>query len=160
MLALYRRILRSYPTAYYHEFVDEMTYAFRRAQIDAYRQGFAPSILFFAREIRGVLIGAVVERWRCQDWNLFRSFDMCPQFRFPRSTVVLMLVILAGVVLAIEQAKGVQVKYGANAQMMSSWTALPGFLLFAGVLVCLAAVSGWAILFALRRTGMHRISNL
>ena len=62
---------------------------------------------------------------------------MRPEFRFPRSTVFLMLVSLAGVVLSLEKARTVQVKYGAGATLMSVWPALPWALVL--VLLILSA---------------------
>jgi len=78
--------------------------------------------------------------------------------RFPISTIALMIVILAGVVLAIESAKAIQVKYDAGA--VSVWDTMPGFVAIGLALVCCAAVAGWAILFVLHRSGMHRLDNV
>ena len=85
---------------------------------------------------------------------------MRSNFRFPRSTVFLMLVILAGVFLSIEKAKVIQAKYGTGALQMSVWSTLPGFTATMFAIVAAAAIIGWAILFALRRSGIHRLSNV
>jgi ABC-type proline/glycine betaine transport system permease subunit len=79
--------------------------------------------------------------------------------RFPRSTIILMTVILIGVGLAIESARNIQVKY-AGASTTAVWDTFPGFFTFGFALMFVAAVTVWAILFALRRTGMHRLSNV
>ena len=79
--------------------------------------------------------------------------------RFPRSTIVLMVVILVGVALTIEKARAVQIKYDGFSTM-SVWNTFPGFFTFGFGLTFIAAVSVWAILFALRRSGMHRLSNV
>src|SRR5256885_6462927 len=83
-----------------------MTCVFREAQSDV-PQSLPAKLSFYRREFCGILSGAL----RAHFDSLFgptvpfRRFYMQPQFRFPRSTVFLMLVILAGVMLAIEKAK-------------------------------------------------------
>ena len=83
---------------------------------------------------------------------------MRPEFRFPRSTVVLMSVIFGGVMFAMKEASSIQAKYGSASESM--WRTFPGFagLIFAFALVMVAI--GWAILFALGRSGVHRLENL
>ena len=57
---------------------------------------------FCAREIAGVVAGAVREHWRALGgehvWRLFsnRRFTMRTEFRFPKATAVLMMIILGG----------------------------------------------------------------
>ena len=80
--------------------------------------------------------------------------------RFPHSTIILMTVILIGVGLSIESAKNVQIKYASGMNMTSVWDTLPGFFTCGFALMFVAALSVWAILFALRRTGMHRLANV
>lgn len=84
---------------------------------------------------------------------------MQPQFRFPRSTVFLMWVILAGVVLAIEKAKSIQVKYGPQ-ELMAVWNSLPWFLFLFPAVACAAVAAVWGILYSLRRSGVHRLENV
>ena len=85
---------------------------------------------------------------------------MSPEFRFPRSTIWLMTVILVGVVLAIEEAKNIQLKFADGAHVISVRSSLPGFATLILALVCIAGSAGWAILFALGRSGLHRLSKL
>ena len=84
---------------------------------------------------------------------------MRPQFRFPRSTVFLMLVILAGVLLAIEKAKTIQVKYGPQ-EVMAVWSSLPWFLFLFPAMACALVAAAWGILFAMRRSGLHRLGQV
>lgn len=84
---------------------------------------------------------------------------MQPQFRFPRSTVFLMCVILAGVLLAIEKAKTIEVKHGPQ-EVMAVWNSLPWFLFIFPLLACGTVAAVWGLLFALRRTGMHRLDSM
>jgi hypothetical protein len=75
-----------------------------------------------------------------------------------------MTVILAGVVLAIEKAKAIMVSVpDVNPHVgpiqPEHFTFLPTVaLIFA--FFYLAGLTGWAILFALRRSGMHRLSDM
>jgi len=86
---------------------------------------------------------------------------MEPQFRFPRSTVFLMGVILAGVVLAINKARDiVQMKGGLPRGGEAVWDPMLWSLLAALAVVCIVVAAAWGILFALRRTGMHRLGNI
>ncbi len=160
MLALYRLLLRLYPQPYRREYADEMTGVFSRAQQDISNKKLLVRTRFRFREIQGVLAGALHQRFRFPDWNLFRRFDMHPEFRFPRSTIFLMLVILAGVFLTIEKAKVVQMRYGSGLELMAVWSVLPWSLIFVLALICVCVALGWGILFALHRSGMHRLANL
>jgi hypothetical protein len=160
MLALYRSLLRLYPAAYFREYGGEMILVLAQAHADMRKQTRGARVSFCFREVTGLVVGAVRQRF-CGpgDWNGMRRFDMRPEFRFPRSTVVLMWVILAGVVLTIDQAKTiVRVKEGLPPGITAAWGSL--WLLFAPLLVLAAAAAGWGILFALRRTGMHRLEKM
>jgi hypothetical protein len=162
MLRLYRGLLYLYPSDYRQEFGAEMAAVFLQAQSDTEGAGFATRTIFRVREISGLLTGALRGHLRrvfgFNDWIPFRRFDMSAQFRFPRSTVFLMCVILAGVVLTIEKAKAIQVKYGAA--QMSIWPALPWSLVLMLALVGVTVAAAWGILFAMRRSGMHRLDHL
>jgi hypothetical protein len=79
---------------------------------------------------------------------------MQPQFRFPRSTVFLMLVILVGIVLTIAAASNV-----AGDTMGSAWRTVLSVLGFMLLTMCTAAAVVWGILHALRRSGVHRIGG-
>jgi hypothetical protein len=159
MLALYRGLLYLYPLGYRHEFAGEMTSVFREAKQAVGNEGFIARVSFCAREIGGLLSGALRQHFRSITGSEipFRRFAMRPQFRFPRSTVFLMLVIFAGVTLTIAKASSIQVKYGA---IGSVWPSLLSTLAFMVLTMWAVAVIVWGILFALRRTGMHRLANV
>lgn len=161
MLVLYRNLLRLYPAEFFREYAGEMTLVFSQAQENARAKNFMARITFCLREVSGTLIGALRQRLFGPNWNLSRRFNMRPEFRFPRSTVFLMCVILAGVVLAIDKALNiVQMKEGLPPGTVSAWDPMVWALLFALALVLTAVASVWGILFALRRTGMHRLADL
>jgi hypothetical protein len=162
MLRLYRSLLYLYPPTCRAEFGDEMAYVFTQAQSEIASCGIFARAGFCVREIRGLIAGALrahILGLFGFHWVPFRRFSMRPGFRFPRSTVFLMCVILAGVILAIERAKDIQIKYG-GAESTAVWDPLPWSLLLALALALAAVVAGWGILFALRRTGMHRLASV
>lgn len=163
MQKIYRALLYLYPAGYRHEFGSEMSCVFVQAQADAAQGSLLMRASFCVREASGLLSGAVQEHLRSlfgfHDWFAFRRLNMRPQFRFPRSTVFLMCVILAGVVLAIEKAQSVGLKYGPG-DTTFIWSVLPWSLLFLLAAVCVVVGVGWGILFALRRTGMHRLDQV
>jgi len=142
-----------------------MTAVFVQARRDAQGAPFATRTFFYFREISGLLSGALRGHLRrvvgFNDWIPSRRFDMHPQFRFPRSTVFLMCVILAGVVTAIDKAKTVvRMKEGLPPGTTAVWDPMLWSLLFALALVLIAVAAVWGILFALRRSGMHRLDGI
>jgi hypothetical protein len=162
MLRFYRWLLYLYPRPYRHEYAAEMVSVFRDAHADVNAGGFRQHISFRVRETLGLLAGAVREHVRVVTGGYqsisFRGFDVRPEFRFPRSTVFLMSVIFGGVILAMEKADAIQVKYAAGAG--SIWPSLPWFLGFTLLFTCAAAMVGWGILFAFGRTGAHRLAAI
>jgi hypothetical protein len=162
MFTVYRWLLYLYPQLYRHEYADEMVSVFRDVQADVRAGSFKERISFRLREILSLLVGAVREHIRIttgSDQSIsLREFDVRSEFRFPRSTVFLMSTIFGGVILAMEKANTIQVKYAAGAG--SIWPSLPWFLGFILLFTCAAAMVGWGILFALGRTGSHRLANI
>jgi hypothetical protein len=161
MLSFYRWLLYLYPSLYRHEYKDEMVSVFRDAQAEVSAGSFRERISFRVREALGLLAGAVREHIRIMNGSYqlisFRGFNMRPEFRFPRPTVFLMSIIFAGVILAMEKANTIQVKYAAGSE--SIWPSLPWFLGLMLLLTCAAAMVVWGILFALRRTGADRLDR-
>jgi len=159
MLRLYRSLLRLYPATYRDEFGPEMTSVFVQARQDIREQSLLRRGFFYIREAGGLLSGAAHSHLGYalgSDWPQFRRFNMHRQFRFPRSTVALMCVILAAVTFAIEKAQHIQADR-TGAQLRTE-TAAPLILTF--IVVYVAAAVAWGILFALRRTGMHRLDKV
>lgn len=159
MLRLYQSLLYLYPAAYRNEFGPEMTSVFVQARREVGDRSVFRRGIFYAREVGGLLSGAA----RCRlgyalgnDWIQFRRFHMHRQFRFPRSTVFLMCVILAGVAFAIEKAQHIQASLTGT--QLRTETAAPLIVTF--IIVDIAAAVGWGILFALRRTGVHRLDKV
>ena len=158
-MALYFCLLYLYPRSYRHEFGEEMTAVFHEAR-SALPKAMAAKINFYRREFCGLCSGAVsahLDRLFGPAIPLPR-FDMQPQFRFPRSTVFLMMVIFVGVVLTIAKAMSVSVTYGAAPG--SVWPSFISIFGFMPLLVCAAAAIVWGILYGLRRSGVHRLENV
>jgi len=159
MLPLYRSLLCLYPAAYRNEFGPEMTSVFAQARQDMREQSLLTRGFFYAREAGGLVAGAARSHLGYvpgNGWTPFRRFNMHRQFRFPRSTVFLMCVILAGVAFAIEKAQHIQADH-TGAQLRTE-TAAPLILTF--IIVYVAAAAAWGVLFALRRTGVHRLDKV
>ena len=160
MAQLYRSLLYLYPARYRREFGEEMSLVLSEAR-RAIKGGFSSRTRFWLKEVAGLLSGAAREHFHgftgSNDWNSSRRLNMR---RFPRSTIILMTVILIGVGLAIESARNIQLKYASGMNMRPVWDTFPGFFTFGFGLMFVAALSVWAILFALRRTGMHRLANV
>ena len=162
MLILYRCLLYLYPPLYRREFADEMICVFRDVQAQVRAAGVLERISFRVREIEGLLGGALHEHLRLitgsdQPISFTRS-DMRPEFRFPRSTVFLMLLIFGGVIVAMQKANTIQLKYADGVGAV--WPSLPWFLGFTVLFTCAAALAVWGILFALGRTGVQRLANI
>ena len=162
MLSFYRSLLYLYPRVYRQEYAEEMFSVFREARADVGTESTKERIIFRVRETSGLLAGALRERICAITGNYrlisFRGFDMRPQFRFPRSTVFLMAIILGGVIVAMEKAHTIEMKYAAG--VGSIWPSLPWFLGFTLLVTGAAAVAIWGILFALGRSGAHRLANI
>jgi len=156
MLTVYRWLLCLYPGSYRHEFGEEMTSVFHDATSDL-PPSLAAKISFYRREFCGLLAGALCAHFD----GLFgpaissRRFVMQPRFRFPRSTVFLMLLIIAGVLLTIAKASSV-----AGDTLGSAWRTLVSLLVLMLLTMFAAAAVVWGILHTLRRSGVHRLDNV
>lgn len=158
MLMLYRALLLLYPLNYRREFGEEMAAVFD--QVKKNTEGkFSERWGLLAREVEGLLMSAVRERMTCvaqaDHSNSIRRLYMR---RFPISAIVLMILILAGVVLAIQGAHAIQMKYEPSP--MSVWGTMPGFFTVGFGITFALAAAVWAILFALHRSGMHRLDKM
>ena len=157
MRAIYSFLLCLYPTAHRKEFGDEMTSVFREAQ-RALAPSLAAKLSFYQREYFGLLSGAVFAHAnRLFGSGIpFRRFDMRPQFRFPRATVVLLLVNFVGAVFVIAKGK-------AMSRVVGTWPAFGSvalhLLVFALLAVSAAAIFS-AVLHNLRCSGVHRFENV
>jgi hypothetical protein len=168
--SLYRCLLWLYPSSYRQEYGEEMAAVFCEARAEIARDGAVKRSLFWFREIYGLARGAVDEHVRAlvgsHSWVLLptRRFTVNSEFRFPKATAILMAVILAGTVLAIEKAQAISASLPHTNPPVgpiqpAHLTFLPPVLLMFAMAYG-AGVIGWALLFALKRSGVHRLSGI
>jgi hypothetical protein len=170
MLALYRWLLHLYPTAYRCEFGEEMMAGFLEAKKETWPKGIAARASFCAREAEGLLCGALLEQLRVIRGSDFlesfhvRRFTMRAEYRFPKATALLMAIILAMVVMTIGKAKALSAVLPHTGPQFApipaaQFTIIPTMLI---VLVAagIAGALGWAVVFAMRRSGMQQFSEL
>jgi hypothetical protein len=127
-----------------------------------------------AQEAGGLLHGALHEHLRSitgsYDRGLLpslfsaRRFAMRSEFRFPKATVGLMVVILAAVMLTIEKARAISLSIPhANppvGPIQSTQAAILQILLATLVWAIVSGAIGWSILYVLRRTGVQQLSGM
>ena len=158
MLMLYRALLLLYPLNYRRQFGEEMAFVFDQLQKNTGGK-FSERWGLLAREIAGLLPAALREHIACVlQTDGSDSIRRLSMRRFPISAIVLMILILAGVVLAIQGAHAIQMKYKPSP--MSVWGTMPGFFTYGFGITFALAVAVWAVLFALHRSGMHRLDKM
>lgn len=171
MLVFYRALLRLYPAAYRCEYGDEMIDVLSEVQSENQRKGTLALLSSGVSETGGLLYGAVREHFSSitgsYDSGVFflkRRFAMRSEFRFPKATVGLMIVILAAVVFTIEKARAISVSiphanppvgpiHPTQAMIVQALLATLIWAIGAGAI-------GWGILYALRRTGVQQLSEM
>ena len=170
MLSFCRFLLYLYPPAHRLEYGEEMVAVLRERQAESWNSGVLARWVFWAQEIAGLLCGAVREHARSlvrfPSWAVcsLRRFTMRSEFRFPKATGWLMLVILAAIVMAIEKAKAIQASLPDThpyvGPIQPAQFALISTFAVLFVAGCVVGAVGWAVLFALRRSGTQRLSEL
>ena len=167
MDALYRSLLRLYPAGVRQEFGEEMLSVARQARAEVWGNGIVARGNFCAREVMGLLAGAVQEQVRnvtgLAGWKASRRLSVRSNFRYPVTTIVLMAVIFAGTVLAIERASSIAASLPRVNPHLPPITPLPYSLpqtlavMFA--ITYAVAVIIWAVLHILRRSGVYRLND-
>jgi hypothetical protein len=168
MLSLYEHLLRLYPGPYRQQFADEMLSVFNQLQCENSIHPRLRRGIFYVREIAGVLRGAAGERYRSlrgEDLGLFEGgFMMRDGFRFPKATAVLMTLILAGIVVAIQKGEAIQASLPASNPQIGPIQPVHSVMLssiVSSLLIFYAAGSiGWIILLALRKFRIHRLDEI
>jgi len=89
---------------------------------------------------------------------------MKSEYRFPKTTVGLMMVILAAVMFTIEKAKAISASVPhANppvGPIQSAQATIVQTLLVTLIWAIVSGAIGWGILYALRRTGVQQLSEM
>ena len=170
MLTVFRTLLRLYPSAYREEFAEEMLIVLSEVHADRQSRSPLARAIYFVRESAGLLSGALQEHSR----SLLGSFGtsiipsrrltMRSEFRFPRATVVLMSIILAAILFVMDQARAIQASGPYPIPRVGPLRSAD-FSLFIPLLLALGAACavgalGWGILYALHRSGIHRLSEV
>ena len=171
MLTVYRRLLRLYPAEYRELFGDEMIAVLREETDDHANKKWFTRARSCTREIAGLVNGALREHLRLlvaiQDDLSFMTgrFAMRNGFRFPKTTIVFMTLILGGVLTAIKRGEDIAASVPnvnpplpVHIQPVHS-ILLGGMPLFFAFFYA-AGLIGWAIMFALRRSGVHRLADM
>jgi hypothetical protein len=160
VLALYRRLLRLYPAKYVHEYADEMVLVFRQAQQAAREQNAKRRVLFYIRELFGILTGAYRAQWRNFHWTPFRRFEMRSEFRFSRVTVAVMTALLAFVVLTIDYVRDIAANAGSQPTIgilhIPSLSRVLFFLVYGLFTMCIYGSIGYGVILALRKAGLRK----
>jgi len=158
---VYRLLLCLYPASYRESFAKEMTLVFGEASAEVEDAQWAVRIRFYTREGLGLLHGAVRERVRAAtgiDTDPFRRFRMGRDYRFPKSTALLMCLILAGVIVAIIRATEIEMHYGPA--ILTVWPSLPWTVGLMLLIALLGAAIVLGVMFGLQRSGVQRLENL
>ncbi|HVN17414.1 MAG TPA: hypothetical protein VMU05_01535 [Dongiaceae bacterium] len=168
MLTVYRQLLRLYPAEYREVFGDEIMTVLAEARDQNANRKVIARLRILLRESAGLVTGALRERFNTfiemQAELSIGRFTMRNGFRFPKSTIIFMALILAGVVMAIQRGEQIAVSLPhVNPQIGPIQpvhsTLLPPIVLFL-LLFYLLGFVGWAIVFALRRSGIHRLADM
>ena len=170
MRRLYRWLLWMYPAAFRVEFGTEMEGVFADARVAPEAAGRWPAVVFYGQEFLGLIGGAVRERlhggW---DEGLVRRFTMSRnRFRYSWAAIAFMTLSLATVLTAIHDARTAAQNLAGKTYLMEGHTYefyRPDHLSFLqtfgfafGVTV-VATVAVVVAMFALRRSGVHRLEE-
>jgi len=166
-VSVYRNLLRLYPALHRKQFGEEMVAVFGEMETETASKSMLDRGIFFARETAGVVGGALQEHWRVLGgdsiglWFPPRRFTMRTEFRFPKTTAILMTIILAGVVMAIKQGETISSSYvnPPIGPFPPTHSVLLGGIFLTLAFFYAAGLIGWAILFAMRRSGVHRLAE-
>jgi len=171
MLIVYRKLLRLYPAAHRELFGEEMMAVLVEERNENSEKRLIARGGIFLRETTGLLIGAFREHGRAlteihEELSFVTGrFAMRNGFRFPKTTIVFMALILGGVLTAIKRGgdiaasvPNVDPPLPIHIQPVHS-ILLGGLPLFFAFFYA-AGLVGWAILFALRRSGVHRLADV
>ena len=168
MLRLCRALLYLYPPAYRCEFTDEMMLVLSEVQKEIGKHNVLNRIAYQGREAVGLLCGALHEHLRMitGSYGMFpaRRIRMRSEFRFPRTAVILMTLILLAVLMAIDKARSIEFSGPYPSPQVGPLKpvefALVPTLLIVLAGACIAGAIAWGILFGLRRSGIHRLAKV
>ena len=170
MRNLYQTVLLLYPAEHRAIFGEEMAQVFEELRADVLKNKRISRIGFWVRETAGLLDGALAQHLR-----LFANeaalafpkerFSMRNGFRFPKSTILFMALILGGVLVAIKKGQDIassvpDINPPLPVHIQPTHSILLGGMPLFFAFFYAAGLIGWAILFALRRSGVHRLDQI
>lgn len=161
IISIYCGLLFLYPADYRARFGKEMAEVFRQAYAEACTQGYFSRFRFCLRELTGVVRAASCEQANTygRSWWAAHMRRMVMSRRLHSITVILaMSLVLLAVVVTIETLKTFALQMSVSRPMLS-----PRFPLAVWEMLAVAyggGAVGWAIAFAIRRTGMHRLADM
>lgn len=169
-IGIYRCLLRLYPAFHRERFGEEMATVFGELRTENVSRGLLARGVFYVRETAGIVGGALQEHWRALGgdaawlWFPTRRVTMRNQFRFPKATAVLMAIILGGVVVAIQKGEAIATSLRDDVSppigpIHPVHSVLLGGIMMGLVFFYTVGLIGWAILFAMRRSGVHRLDE-
>jgi hypothetical protein len=171
MLAVYRNLLRLYPYEHRELFAEEMLAVLSEERNENANLKVLDRGRLVIRETAGLLMGALREHFRAlteihEELSFVNGrFAMRNGFRFPKSTIFFMALILGGVLTAIKQGEDIATSVPnvnpplpVHIQPVHS-ILLGGMPLFFAFFYA-AGLIGWGILFVLRRSGVHRLADV
>jgi hypothetical protein len=152
MPALYRFLLRLYPGRLVKEFGEEMAAVLCELYRDSRTGGFVARWWFGLREVTGLLSGALREQFHERNRN--SSGGTMRSFRFPRWTLVTLILVFCAVIAAIEKTRMASVQLSGGSASLH-WWALPGVFMFVFALMASIGLVGYCVLHVIRsaRTG-------
>lgn len=171
MLAVYRKLLRLYPAEYRDTFGAEMISVLAEERSENAGKKLIGRGRLFLREAVGLLRGALREHFlaltEIHEELSFASGRLAMQngFRFPKSTIFFMALILGGVLVAIKKGQDIassvpDVNPPLPVHIQSVHSILLGGMPLFFAFFYAAGLIGWAVLYALRRSGVHRLSDV
>ena len=149
MLRLYRVLLRLFPAHFEWEFGEEMAGIFCELYRGHHAEGVAARVRFSLREVSGLLAGAMREQFYQRDRNL--SGGAMRSFRFPRWTIIMMILIFCAVNTAIEKGRLAVVELSGR-HGTSHWWNLPGVFLTVFLFLGAVGLIGYCGLRVFRET--------
>lgn len=161
MRKIYQACLRLYPAEMREAMGAEMLGVQDQLWAECAEGGRISLLRFHQRELTGLLGGALREQAR-RIWPSFGNFVplrglvMRTGMRFPVAAVVFMLLSFLGVLYAIFKAQSVSIALTEGGPMP---VYLPGGIVVLMVIAYVAGLAGWAVLYALKRSGAERLSR-
>jgi len=168
MLNFYETLLLLYPAEHRAIFGEEMAAVFGELRADNLKKKRLSRAAFWLRETTGLLSGALAAHLRRPDGPFafpIGRFTMRNGFRFPKSTILFMALILGGVLVAIKKGQDIassvpDVNPPLPVHIQPAHSILLGGMPLFFAFFYAAGLIGWVILFALRRSGVHRLDQI